>query len=85
MPLFRQGGQKVQKTSNQVILYYAPMGLTVRCHRERKRSLNCFLALRELIDRVEMRLSPGTSERLLEFERMRTEQKRSCPSSPQEP
>ena len=66
-----KGGQKVQKTSNQVILRYPPMDLTVRCHRERKRSLNRFLALRELVDRVEMRLSPETSERLKEFERLR--------------
>ncbi len=61
----------MQKTSNQVLLRYAPMGLVVRCHRERRRSLNRFLALRELVDRVEMRLSPETSERLKGFERLR--------------
>ncbi len=66
-----KGGQKVQKTSNQVLLRYPPMDLVVRCHRERRRSLNRFLALRELVDRIEMRISPGTSERLKGFERLR--------------
>lgn len=34
------------------------------CQRERKRTINRFLALRELVDRIEMRVSPETSERL---------------------
>ena len=59
-----KGGQKINKTSNAVLLRYAPLGLVVRCQRERKRSLNRFLALRELVDEIEVRISPGTSERL---------------------
>ena len=54
-----------------VVLRYAPLDLVVRCHRERKRTVNRFLALRELVDRIEMKVSPGTSERLKEFERIR--------------
>jgi hypothetical protein len=41
------------------------------CQRERKRSLNRFLALRELVDQIEMKISPHTSKRLKEFERIR--------------
>ena len=66
-----KGGQKVNKTSNRVQLYYPPLDLGVSCQRERKRSLNRFLALRELVDRIEMKVSPDTSARLKEIERLR--------------
>lgn len=66
-----KGGQKINKTSNCVLLNYPPLELSVRCQRERKRTINRFLALRELVDQVEMKISPGTSERLKEFERLR--------------
>ena len=72
-----KGGQKINKTSNRVQLFYAPLDLRVTCQRERKRSLNRFLALRELVDQVEMKVSPGTSERLKEFERLRKRKARS--------
>jgi hypothetical protein len=56
-----------------VLLRY-PLGeerLVVKWTRERQRSLNRFLALRELADEIELRVSPGTSERLREIERIR--------------
>ena len=71
-----KGGQKINKTSNAVILRYAPLGLVVRCQRERQRSLNRFLALRELVDRIEMAISPATSERLAERSRLRKQKDR---------
>jgi protein subunit release factor B len=66
-----KGGQKINKTSNRVQLVYPPLELRVVCQRERKRSLNRFLALRELVDQIEIKVSPETSERLKEFERLR--------------
>lgn len=66
-----KGGQKINKTSNAVLLRYPALGLVVRCQRERKRSLNRFLALREMVDEIEARISPETSERLAERERIR--------------
>ncbi|MBI3289147.1 MAG: peptide chain release factor-like protein [Elusimicrobia bacterium] len=66
-----KGGQKVNKTSNRVQLSYPPLELRVACQRERSRSLNRFLALRELVDQAEMKVSPETSERLLGVERLR--------------
>ncbi|TBR21976.1 peptide chain release factor-like protein [bacterium] len=51
-----KGGQKVNKTSNAVQLKYPPLELVVRCHRERRRTVNRFLALRELVDRIERAL-----------------------------
>lgn len=65
------GGSKVNATANAVLLRYPPLGIVVRCHRDRRRNVNRFLALRELVDRIEERLSPHTSERLREAERRR--------------
>jgi protein subunit release factor B len=65
------GGQKINKTSNAVLLRYPALGLIVRCQRERKRSLNRFIALREMVDEIEVRVSPGTSDRLKEIAKIR--------------
>ncbi len=73
------GGQKVNKTSSGVRLSYQHLGLAVcnvKWTRERSRALNRFLALRELVDEVELRVSPGTSKRLKERERLRTQKDR---------
>ena len=67
------GGQKANKTSSGVLLRYQ-LGeelLVVKWTRERQHSLNRFLALRELADEVEMRVSPATSARLREQARVR--------------
>jgi len=71
-----KGGQKINKTANRVVLHYRPLQIVVRCQRERRRSLNRFLALRELIDHIEMRVSPRTSQRLKEHERRRRQKDR---------
>jgi protein subunit release factor B len=76
-----KGGQKINKTSNRVQLSYPPLELRVACQRERKRGLNRFLALRELVDQVEMKTSPGTSERLREIARMRRRKARASAKS----
>ena len=71
-----KGGQKINKTSNRVQLSYPPLELRVACQRERKRSLNRFLALRELVDQAEIKISPETSERLRERARIRKQKDR---------
>ena len=70
------GGQKINKTSNAVQLRYPALGLVVKCQRERKRSLNRFLALRELVDEIEVLVSPETSERLKEIAKIRKKKAR---------
>jgi protein subunit release factor B len=47
-----KGGQKINKTANAVQLGYAPLNITVRMQKERERSVNRFLALRELVDEI---------------------------------
>ena len=70
------GGQKINKTASCVQLSYAPLDLRVRCQESRSRSLNRFLALRELVDEAEVLLSPETSKRLRDLERRRASKAR---------
>jgi len=70
------GGQKVNKTSVGVQLKYPPHDIIVKWTRERSRALNRFLALRELVDEVEVIVSPETSERLREQKRIRKQKDR---------
>ena len=71
------GGQKINKTSNCVVLRYPRLALVVRCQRDRRRSINRFLALRELVDQVEMKIAPESSRRLGDIERKRRNKARS--------
>ncbi len=71
-----KGGQKINKTANCVQLFYPPLQISVRVQCERKRSLNRFLALRELADQIEMKISPETSERLRAREKIRKQKDR---------
>lgn len=64
------GGQKINKTSNTVHLKYPPHQLIVKVGASRERSLNRFLALRELVDKIEMKISPNTSKRIKEWEKI---------------
>ena len=54
------------QTSSSVMLRYPEMDLVVKWSTERSRAMNRFFALRELVDEIEIRVSPGTSKRLAE-------------------
>jgi protein subunit release factor B len=72
------GGQKVNKTQSGVQLRYQ-LGqelVLVKWTRERQHSLNRYLALRELCEEIEVRISPQTSPRLREYERLRKQKDR---------
>ncbi len=73
-----KGGQKINKTANCVQLSYEPMSIVVRCQRDRKRSVNRFLALRQLVEEVEYRVSPATSERGRRIAKIRAAKARSA-------
>lgn len=70
------GGQKVNKTASAVVLRYPDLDLVVKWSRERSRALNRFLALRELVDEIEERVSPETSARLREQKTVRERKRR---------
>ncbi len=71
-----KGGQKINKTSNTVLLKYPPYQLIVKVGTSRQRSLNRFLALRELVDQFEMQVSPSTSKRMRSWEKIRKQKLR---------
>lgn len=71
-----KGGQKLNKTSSCVYLQHIPSGIEVKCQRERSRSLNRFLARRELCDRLEQRLLGAQSARQQEWEKIRRQKRR---------
>ncbi len=48
-----KGGQKRNKTNNTVVLKHIPTGITVRCGKNRSLSVNRFIALRSLVERLE--------------------------------
>ena len=70
------GGQKINKPPSCVLLRYPPLDLVVRCQKDRRRSINRFLALRELVDRIEIAIAPEASTRLREAERKRASKSR---------
>jgi len=65
------GGQKKNKTSNCVRLYYPELSIEVRMQEDRRRSVNRFLALREIIDKIEMVISPSTSKKLKQIKKIK--------------
>jgi len=70
------GGQKINKTSSCVYLKHLPSGLEVKCHAERARSLNRFLARRELCDQLEEITLGEESARQQRLEKIRRQKRR---------
>jgi protein subunit release factor B len=70
------GGQKRNKTASGVRLTYPPLDLQAKATRERSQALNRFLALRDLMDKIELRLDPSASLRLDERQRIRKQRDR---------
>ena len=66
-----KGGQKVNKTNNCVCLVHVPSGLVIKCHREREREINRFLARRALCDELDHRLNGAPSPKQMEAMRAR--------------
>ena len=48
-----RGGQKVNKSASAVFLSHLPSGLSSKCGKHRSQILNRFLALRNLLDKIE--------------------------------
>ncbi len=76
-----KGGQKVNKTNNCVCLTHVPSGIVVKCHRERERETNRFLARRALCDELEHRLHGTPNARQMEQARARKRGKGAKPAN----
>ena len=70
------GGQHVNKTSTCVVLRYKPLGLEVRCQRERSQALNRFWARRLLADKIETMVKGRESEAEQRREKIRRQKRR---------
>ena len=51
-----RGGQKVNKTSTAVFVKHEKTGIAVKVNKHRSQHLNRFLALRSLVDKLEIQL-----------------------------
>lgn len=71
-----RGGQKVNKTNNCVYLRHTPTGIAVKCHADRSRELNRFLARRELCDAVEQMQTGRCAAKARVIQRMRKQKDR---------
>ncbi len=71
-----RGGQKVNKTNNCVYLRHGPTGIAVKCHVDRSRELNRFLARRELCDAVEQMQTDQCAAKARIIQRMRKQKDR---------
>jgi protein subunit release factor B len=52
-----RGGQKVNKSSSAVFLRHKKSNLSVKCGKARSQHLNRFLALRNLVDKIEANMT----------------------------
>lgn len=72
------GGQKINKTSSAVDLYYEPLEIRVKCQRHRERKRNRLSAYKLLITKVENIVKGKESEQAKKIFKLRKQkQKRS--------
>lgn len=62
-----KGGQKINKTNNAVVLRYKPLNIIVKCQRERLLGVNRFIALRELLNKIEIYYRKNPEKRTKEI------------------
>jgi peptide chain release factor len=70
------GGQHLNKTSTCVYLKHLPTGIEVKCSDTRSQSLNRFLALRRLADKIEERIMGRQSERQQQVEKIKRQKRK---------
>lgn len=70
------GGQKINKTSNTVVLYYPPRDIHIKCQKHRERERNRISAYKLLILKVEDIIKGKQSERAQKIFKLRKQKKR---------
>ena len=70
------GGQKVNKTSTCVYLKHMPTGIEVKCQQERSQSMNRFLAMRILVNKIENLIYGRQSDERRRIEKLKRQKRR---------
>ena len=70
------GGQKLNKTSNCVVLKYKPEGIVIKCQQDRARAVNRFLCRRKLVEKMEIMLFGRQSDREKKIQKIRKQKKK---------
>lgn len=71
-----KGGQKINKTSNCVILKHLPTGIVVRNQQTRSREINRRIARKILKDKVDLRVNGALSKEAQRIERLQQKKAR---------
>lgn len=71
-----RGGQKVNKSSAAVYLKHRVTGVSVKCGKTRSQHLNRFLALRNLVDKIQALTKGGKDPSFLKQEKIRKQKQR---------
>ncbi len=71
-----KGGRKADSTSNCVYLKHLPTKIEVKCHQNRSRTVNRFLARRRLVDKIANKILGKKSKKQQEIEKIRRKKRR---------
>jgi len=71
-----RGGQKIQKTSSCVYLKHIPTGIEVKCHKDRSREVNRFVARQILCQAYKAKILKEKTEKQKLIEKIRRQKKR---------
>ncbi|MBW2592432.1 MAG: peptide chain release factor-like protein [Deltaproteobacteria bacterium] len=71
-----RGGQKVNKSSSAVFAKHIETGINVKCGKARSQHLNKFLALRKLVDKIEVHIKGTDIKEISVIEKIRKQKNR---------
>ncbi|MBU8910374.1 MAG: peptide chain release factor-like protein [Desulfobacterales bacterium] len=71
-----RGGQKVNKSSSAVFLKHKKTNLSVKCGKARSQHLNRFLALRNLVEKIEADMTGRDDKELKKIKKIKKQKQR---------
>ncbi len=71
-----KGGQKVNKSNSAVFVKHLKTGLSVKCGKARSQALNRFLAMRNLVDKIEAKQTGTDDKETRKIEKIRKQKQR---------